>query len=312
MGWAVARLTFRPVVIYAHGEELTTWGRGGKFKAMRFALRHGDRVIANSEHTRDTLLGMGVDRDRIAADLSGRRCRGVSAGARHGRIAREHWPRAGEKFVFSVGRLSRRKGFDRLIEAVAQLRRGWPAGHFALAGIGDDQDYLADHDRGTRVARSCALARRVERDDLPRWMNACDVFAMPNREIDGDNEGFGMVFIEAAACGKPDRRDGGWDRSGGQDGVTGFRVDGNDVAAVTMALIRLLADPELARRMGEAGLRPCAGRIRLGTGGRQDAGYCTRKCNARTDEAACSTSRKTVSGVRALSGVCTVLWIPRR
>ena len=43
----------------------------------------------------------------------------------------------------------------------------------------------------------------VSEADLPRWMNACDVFAMPNREINGDNEGFGMVFIEAAACGKP-------------------------------------------------------------------------------------------------------------
>ena len=39
--------------------------------------------------------------------------------------------------------------------------------------------------------------------DLPRWLNACDLFAMPNREINGDNEGFGMVFIEASACGKP-------------------------------------------------------------------------------------------------------------
>ena len=61
----VARLTFHPVVIYAHGEELTTWGRG-KYKAMRFALRHADRVIANSEYTRDELLKMGVSQDRIA------------------------------------------------------------------------------------------------------------------------------------------------------------------------------------------------------------------------------------------------------
>ena len=65
VAWALARLTLRPVVIYAHGEELTTWGRGGKYKAMRFALRHADRVVANSEHTRDTLLQMGVDAARI-------------------------------------------------------------------------------------------------------------------------------------------------------------------------------------------------------------------------------------------------------
>ena len=65
VAWAVARLTFRPVVIYAHGEELTTWGKGGKFKAMRFALRHADTVIANSDFTQNELLSMGVRKERI-------------------------------------------------------------------------------------------------------------------------------------------------------------------------------------------------------------------------------------------------------
>src|SRR5512135_1758517 len=45
VAWLVARLTFCPVVIYAHGEELTTWGHGNKYRTMRFALRHADTVI---------------------------------------------------------------------------------------------------------------------------------------------------------------------------------------------------------------------------------------------------------------------------
>ena len=60
VAWLVARLTFRPVVIYAHGEELTGWGRGNKYKAMCFALRHADKVIANSDFTQRTLVEMGV------------------------------------------------------------------------------------------------------------------------------------------------------------------------------------------------------------------------------------------------------------
>ena len=65
VAWSVARLTFRPVVIYAHGEELTSWGHGRKFRTMRFVLRHADRVVANSDHTRGTLRSMGVDPARI-------------------------------------------------------------------------------------------------------------------------------------------------------------------------------------------------------------------------------------------------------
>ncbi len=65
-------------------------------------------------------------------------------------------------------------------------------------------------------------------------MNACDVFAMPNREINGDNEGFGMVFIEAAACGKPSLAgEAGGTGSAVLHEQTGLRVDGNSASRDT-------------------------------------------------------------------------------
>ena len=74
-------------------------------------------------------------------------------------------------------------------------------------------------------------------------MNACDVFAMPNRDINGDNEGFGMVFIEAAACGKPSLAgEAGGTASAVVNEVTGLRVDGASLEAVTSGLRRLLND----------------------------------------------------------------------
>ena len=72
IAWAVARLTFRPVIVYAHGEELTGWGRGAKYKAMCFTLRHANKVVANSDNTRDELLRMGVDPEKITSHLPGR------------------------------------------------------------------------------------------------------------------------------------------------------------------------------------------------------------------------------------------------
>ena len=254
VAWAVARLTFRPVVIYAHGEELTTWGRGNKYRAMRFALSHADRVVANSEHTRDTLLKMGIDVARITIiypgvdvsvfrpglDVTGLR---ESLGIRHD-----------EKLVFSVGRLSRRKGFDQMIRAVAQLRSAGIPLRYVIAGIGEDADYLdkliREHNVQDRVHRVGAVADQ----DLPRWMNACDVFAMPNREIDGDNEGFGMVFIEAAACGKPVLAgDAGGTGAAVLDGVTGLRVEGAVVESVAHGLGKLLFNREKSGEMGRSG-----------------------------------------------------------
>ncbi|HNQ05317.1 MAG TPA: glycosyltransferase family 4 protein [Thiobacillaceae bacterium] len=255
VAWLVARLTLRPVVIYAHGEELTTWGRGNKYRAMRFALRHAHRVVANSGYTRDTLVSMGVEPARIrlihpGADLERFRPGLDTAGLREGLGI---GPR--EKLVFAVGRLSRRKGFDRLVEAVARLGREGRDVRCVLGGIGEDAEYLdgiiTRLDARARVHRIGAVAE----EDLPRWMNACDLFAMPNREIEGDTEGFGMVFIEASACGKPVL--GG--RAGGvpsavEDGVTGLLVDGDDVESVYRGLRRLLDRPDLARDLGASGL----------------------------------------------------------
>ena len=253
VAWAVARLTFRPVVIYAHGEELTTWGRGGKYKAMRFALRYADRVIANSEHTRDTLLEMGIDAARIAIIYPGVDVSVFRPGRDVSGLRESLGIRPGDKLVFSVGRLSRRKGFDQMIRAVAQLRGEDIPVRYVIAGIGEDADYLdgliAEHNLRDIVHRIGAVSEA----DLPRWMNACDVFAMPNREIDGDNEGFGMVFIEAAACGKPSLAG----KSGGTgsavlDGETGFRVDADKIQNVVAALHQLLMDNDLRSTLGKA------------------------------------------------------------
>ncbi|GBL45750.1 glycosyl transferase, group 1 [Sulfuriferula multivorans] len=252
--WAVARLTFHPVVIYAHGEELTTWGRGGKYKAMCFALRHADRVIANSEFTRDELIKMDVNPARITLIYPGVDVVRFRPGLACDDLRQSVGVGAAGKLILSVGRLSRRKGFDQVIKSLPALVQAGLDVQYTLIGIGEDQDYLLDLASEHGVVDRVHLLGHVSADDLPRWYNACDVFAMPNREINGDTEGFGMVFIEAAACAKPAvAGTAGGTGAAVIDGMTGMRVDGNELA-VTSALHRLLGDPSLARSMGEAGL----------------------------------------------------------
>ncbi len=251
----VARLRGCPVLIYAHGEELTGWGRGGKFRAMCFVLRHADKVLANSAFTRDTLVSLiGVAPERIeliypAVDIErfhpGLPCDDLRAGLG---LRPQH------KLVLSVGRLQRRKGFDHVIKTMPFLvARGLDV-HYALIGIGEDWDYLHAVAQQAGVIQRVHFLGPVSPDDLPRWYNACDVFIMPNRDIDGDTEGFGLVYLEANACEKPviSGRAGGTG-SAVQDGVTGMRVDGESVEAIGEALASILTHPELAHEMGAAG-----------------------------------------------------------
>jgi phosphatidylinositol alpha-1,6-mannosyltransferase len=253
VAWWVARLTGHPVVIYAHGEELTTW-RGRKHTAMVFALRHADAVIANSEFTRDQLIARGVAPEKIRLIYPGVDTERFRPGLPCDDLKARIGLPPQQRLILSVGRLSRRKGFDMVIRALPELLRQGLDVRYAVIGIGEDWDYLH------ALAQECGVAERVHflghvpAEELPRWYNACDVFVMPNREIKGDTEGFGMVFVEAAACGKPAIAG----KAGGTgaavvDGVTGFRVEGSRVEAVAAVLGRVLADDALARRLGEAG-----------------------------------------------------------
>jgi phosphatidylinositol alpha-1,6-mannosyltransferase len=105
-------------------------------------------------------------------------------------------------------------------------------------------------------AGTVAFSGQVPEDDLPRYYAAGDVFAMPCRtRLAGlEVEGWGNVFIEAAACGRPVVvGDSGGARESLVDGETGILVDGTRVDVVAEAVGDLLANPERAREMGNAG-----------------------------------------------------------
>lgn len=253
--WAVGRLTLHPIVIYAHGEELTTWGKGGKYKAMRFVLRHADKVIANSDFTRDELLAMGIRAERVELINPGVDVERFHPGLPCDDLKQSIGLQPGEKLILSVGRLSRRKGFDMVIRSLPRLAELGIRSRYVLIGIGEDQDYLSTLARDTLVDDRVHMLGHVSQEDLPRWYNACDIFVMPNRAINGDTEGFGMVFLEASACGKPVISGmAGGTGAAVEDGITGYRVDAEKVDSVRKILANILSESNLGEKMGTAGL----------------------------------------------------------
>ena len=255
VGWLVARIIRRPLVIYSHGEELTTWRQAVKMRMMTWTYRHADLVIANSEFTRNELIRHGVLPAKIEILHPGVDIERFRPGLPCDDLKADIGLSAGQKLIVSVGRLSRRKGFDQVIRALSLLMQRGLAVEYALIGIGEDWEYLKALARELRVSERVHFLGHIAPEDLPRWYNAADVVTMPNREINGDTEGFGMVFLEAAACGKPTVAGvTGGTASAVIDGVTGLRVDGASIEAVADALARLLGDPLLAKQLGQTGL----------------------------------------------------------
>lgn len=159
--------------------------------------------------------------------------------------------------VVSVSRLVPRKGMDVLIEASALLAREYPELVVAIAGDGRDRGRLRR--LAARRAAPVRFLGRVSEADKAMLLGAGDVFVMACRNRWGglEQEGFGIVFLEAAAAGLPQvAGDSGGAAEAVADQETGFVVDRpRDPAAVATALGRLLGDEESRRAMGAAARR---------------------------------------------------------
>ena len=158
--------------------------------------------------------------------------------------------------VLSVGALKPRKGYDVSIRAIAEARRAIPNLRYVVIG---DQDasgyvsYLRTLITELGLDDVVGLLGQVSETELRDWYHRCDLFLLTPVQLEGAFEGFGLVYLEAAACGKPVVGS----RSGGVpdavvDELTGLLVPGRDVKATADAIVRLLSDPDLSRRLGQA------------------------------------------------------------
>jgi phosphatidylinositol alpha-1,6-mannosyltransferase len=157
--------------------------------------------------------------------------------------------------VVCVSRLVARKGQDMLIRALPRIRRRVPDATLMIVGGGPYEDRLRRLATETEDG-SVVFVGQVSETDLPRYYRAGDVFAMPCRTRLGglEVEGWGNVFIEAAACARPVVvGDSGGARESLVPGETGLLVDGSNVDQVADAVASLLGDPGRAEAMGLAG-----------------------------------------------------------
>ena len=158
--------------------------------------------------------------------------------------------------IISVGRLVHRKGQDKLIAALPEIKTAVPNVHLVLVGVGPHQDYLEKLALKLNVSDCVTFIGRINYAELPKYICLGDIFAMPSRSrfFGLEVEGLGIVYLEASACGLPVV--GG--KSGGAPdavlvGETGMVVDGTNSSEIADACIELLNNPELCALMGANG-----------------------------------------------------------
>lgn len=160
--------------------------------------------------------------------------------------------------LLSLGRLVLRKGIDKVIEALAIIEKTSPNVIYAIAGGGPEEKHLKDIAQGLPVPLQNRIIFLGQVSDLDRWawLELCDIFIMASRNMAGDFEGFGIVYLEANLAGKPViAGDSGGVRDAVINNINGLMVNPENPEEIASAIIKLSAHPDLRQALGEQGKR---------------------------------------------------------
>jgi phosphatidyl-myo-inositol dimannoside synthase len=257
--WAIGA---RPIPYYvaAHGTEVfdnfasmqngirTVLTRGLK----RAVFQQARRVFPVSDYTRRAVLAEGGGSESSIVTVNNGVNPGIFRKTPVTAEVRATYKPAAERILLTVTRLYPYKGVDRMLEALPAIVRACPNVKYLVVGTGPDLDRLRELARGLGLERQVSFLGAVSLSKIIELYNVADLFIMLSREALPDVEGFGLVFLEAAACGLPSMAG----RSGGipdaiDEGKSGWLVDPTNVEEIAGTTIGLLTTPDKLQRASE-------------------------------------------------------------
>jgi phosphatidylinositol alpha-1,6-mannosyltransferase len=243
--------------IVCYGKDLLEPARSARYRfLMRHALRRAKEVIAISRYTANLACSLGAPDSRVVIIPPGVDTEHFVPGPPDPSLLSRYQIPPNVPVILSVGRLVERKGFDLVIRAIPRVLQSHPSAVYLIAGDGPDRLRLSKFASDMGLRDHVRFAGDITPAERPAHYRLASIFAMPNRLIaeKGDVEGFGMVFLEAAACELATL--GG--NCGGttdaiEEGVTGYLIDPESAEDCAAKIVFLLSDSELRNRMGRAG-----------------------------------------------------------
>jgi len=243
-----------PIAVLAHGMELPPDASRRKARRIAAAFGRARAIVANSAYTADLarrFVAAGGPAILVApppappqSEPTARALADIDA------LIAGRGP-----VLATVARLEPRKGIDATLRALPAILAAFPRAVYLVGGAGADLGRLRRLAASLGVAEAAHFLGRIDEAHKAALLARADLFAMPTRREGASVEGYGIAYIEAAWRGKPALAG----RAGGAadaviDGETGLLCDGADDREVTRALLRLLGDEKLRKRLGDAAL----------------------------------------------------------
>ena len=256
-GWLaflLKKLCRVPYVCYVHGEDVESAATSRELSWMvSRVLANADYLIANSQNTARLLTeNWSLPSSHVKVLHPGCDASRFTPAARSESV-RDELDWKNRSVVLTVGRLQERKGHDVMIEALPTIREAIPNVLYSIVGGGEQLSRLKQLVIEHGVAEHVQFLGEVDDQKMIRCYQQCDLFALPNRQVGRDIEGFGMVLVEAQACGRPVLAGAsGGTRETMDIGRTGVVVPCEEADGLATEVTRLLLDREGLEEMGKA------------------------------------------------------------
>ena len=232
---------------FVHGEDVETAATSREHSLIvKNVCKNASMLICNSENTANIVRKLGFD--------SGSKCEVLHPGVDTSRFEvaapdtsfRQKMGWSGKRVLLTVGRLQRRKGQDFLIKSMPALLKEFPDLFYAVVGRGECYDELISLVDQHKLHDNVCVYPDMDDEALIKCYQQCDIFILPNRTIDNDIEGFGMVLVEAQVCGKPViAGDSGGTRETMNIGKTGHIIDCGSTENLLNGLSPILRNREI-------------------------------------------------------------------
>ena len=246
-----------PYLFYAHGLDILLPQKFMRKKTLlKKIIANAQAIIANSYFTKDELIKLGAKPEQVTVIYP---CPSLTAEQTSEWKIQEilqDYELKNKKILLTVGRLVERKGHDMVIKALPKIIKKVPDVTYLIIGEGPRKKNLEELVNQGNLRDYVRFLGPLPQNDLAAFYQLSDVFIMPARQlVNGDVEGFGIVYLEANLFGKPVI--GG--RSGGVpeaiiDGQTGLLVNPNDIDKIAEKTIKLLTNSAYAERLGIQGM----------------------------------------------------------
>lgn len=245
-----------PYVCFVHGEDVEAASTSRELSwIVRKSLREAKYLVCNSHNTAKILTGnWNVPTEKVQVIHPGVDVNYfVPADANTDIRATLGW--MDRPVVLTVGRLQKRKGHDMMIKALAEIKRSIPNVLYVIIGDGELRLVLEEMVHKLGLDENVMFMAEVSDELMLQCYQQCDLFILPNRTVGKDIEGFGMVLVEAQACGKPViAGDSGGTMETMQVGESGYIVDCTSTVAISEKVVQLLNNKVLIKQMGKKGI----------------------------------------------------------